>query len=280
MPPRQQPTIVRRRLGWELRRLREARGLTVEQVAEAVNLSGSTISRIENAQVRIRRGDVREILDLLHVSNEERDALLELAVEALQKSWWHRSFNNLPLPYADFEVAAVAALQYHPLLVPGLLQTEAYARAVLQALKPGLDPPDVERRVAFRMERQARFVKEGSFTLHAVLDEAGLRRPIGGPATLRGQLTRLAELLELGNVEVQVIPLATGEHAGLDGAFLIYEFADYPDVVYLESTVSDIWLEKRGEIERYKRMFQSLSNQALPAQETPSFLSRIAAEIP
>jgi transcriptional regulator with XRE-family HTH domain len=280
MPPQRQTTIARRRLGSELRRLREARGLTVDQVAKAVHLSASTISRFENAQVRIRRGDVREILEVLEVRNEETDRLLQLALEALQESWWHRSFADLPLHYADFEVAAVATLHYHPVLVPGLLQTEAYARAVFQALSPGLDPPDVQRRVAFRMQRQARFLKEGSLALHAVLDEAGLLRPIGGPGVLRDQLLRLIELYKEDNVELQLLPLAAGAHAGLDGAFAIYEFSDYHDIVYLEGTVSDFRFERDEEVERYKRLFAALSGQALAAHETASALERIIAQIP
>jgi transcriptional regulator with XRE-family HTH domain len=278
MPPQQHLSIARRRLALELRRLREDKGLTIEQVAKAVRLSVSTISRIENAQVRVRRGEVREILDVLDVGNGERDRLLDLAVEALQKAWWYRSYRDLTVPYADFEAAAVANLLYQPLVVPGLLQTEAYARNVFQALRQGLDPPNVERWVAFRMERQARFMKEGRPTLHAVLDEAVLRRSIGGSTVMREQLTHLAELSQSRNVKLQVLPFKAGAHAGLDGAFLIFEFEAYPDIVYLESTGSDLWLEKADEVKRYKLLFASLSDQALPAQETPSFLSRVAAE--
>jgi transcriptional regulator with XRE-family HTH domain len=280
IPPKPYPSIARRRLALELRRLREAQGLTIEHVAKAVGLSVSTISRIENAQVRVRRGEVREILDVLNVSQEEQDRLLELAVEALQKAWWYRSYRDLTIPYADFEAAASTNLLYQPLVVPGLLQTEAYARNVFQALRIGLEPPNVERWVAFRMEREKRFMKEGRPAFHAVLDEAVLRRPIGGPAVMRKQLARLVELSERPNVKLQVLTFEAGAHAGLDGAFLIYEFDAYPDIVYLESTGSDLWLEEADEVKRYKQVFASLSGQALTVQESRAFLSRIAANTP
>jgi transcriptional regulator with XRE-family HTH domain len=280
VPPRSQPTITRRRLGMELRRLRESKRLTIEQVAEQVNLSPSTISRIENAQVRIRRGEVRELLDLFQVGDQERDRLLELAVEALQKSWWHRSFGDLPLPYADFETAAETSLLYHSLVVPGLLQTEAYARATLEALGPGLEPSNVEHRIAFRLERQAHFLKQGKPKLHVVLDEAVMRRLIGGSTVMREQLVRLVEFSEFDNIVIQGLPFAAGAHAGLDGDFVIFEFGAYPDIAYLETTVSDIWFEKPDDVERYKRLFHSLSDQALSPQETPDLVSRIASEIP
>jgi transcriptional regulator with XRE-family HTH domain len=280
VPARQQPTIKRRRLGMELRRLREARRLTIEQVAEKVHLSASTISRIENAQVRVRRGEVREILDAFEVGDRERDWLLELAVEALQKSWWHRSYSDLPLPYADFEASAVRNLLYQVTVVPGLLQTEAYARAALQALSPGLDPPNVERRVAFRMERQAHFAEQRKLTLHAVLDEAVLRRPIGGADAMREQLASLGELSKLPNVQLQVLPFAAGAHAGLDGDIAIFEFEGYKDIAYLETTVSDFWVEEPSDVERYKKLFRSLSGQALSQQESRGFIDQVAAEIP
>lgn len=280
VPPRPQPTIARRRLGMELRRLREGKRLTIEQVAEQVNLSPSTISRFENAQVRVRRGEVRELLDLFEVGDQEHDRLLELAVEALQKSWWHRSYGDLPLTYADFEAAAETSLLYHSLVVPGLLQTEAYARATLLALSPGLEPSDVERRIAFRLERQAHFLKQGKPKLHVVLDEAAMVRPIGGSTTMHEQLGRLVEFSELDNIVIQVLPFAAGAHAGLDGDFIIFEFGAYPDIAYLEATISDIWFEKPNDVERYKRLFHSLSHQAQPPQETPTLVSTISSKIP
>jgi transcriptional regulator with XRE-family HTH domain len=256
--------------------LRDAAGLTIERVAKRLECSDSKISRIEKGQVSVVPRDVQDLLDLYQVDNWKREELLQLARQARRRPWWEVEFHDLPLAYASYFAAAAAIRTYQVLLVPGLLQTEDYARAVLRALRAGLEPPDVEGRVEFRIRQQAILGRPEPPHLHAVLDETVLRRPVGSASVMREQLKRLVELAEYPNVTLQILPFAAGEHAGMDGPFTILEFdqAGELDVVYVENTTNDVLLEETDAVARYRVLFAHLCEQALDPDESRSFISK------
>jgi transcriptional regulator with XRE-family HTH domain len=273
--PTRQPTLARRQLGAELRRLRDAAGLTIERVAQHLECSDSKISRIERGQVSATPRDVGDMLDLYPVDDWKREELVQLARQARRRPWWEVEFHDLPLAYASYEAAAVTIRTYQVQLVPGLLQTEDYARAVLRALRPGLEPPDVEGRIEVRIRQQAILTRPDPPGLHAVLDEAVLRRPVGSAAVMRQQLERLMTWIEHPNVTVQVLPFAAGEHAGMDGAFVLFGFGGPPeDVVYLENTTNDFLLEEGDAVARYRVLFGHLREQALDPEESRALISK------
>jgi transcriptional regulator with XRE-family HTH domain len=281
--PRSSPTVRRRRLGIELRRLRDEADLTIERVALQLECSDSKISRIENAQVRANTRDVRDMLELYGVEGTLREELLQIARDARKKGWWH-NYPDLPIvPLAGLEAATHAMSMYAALLVPGLLQTEDYARSVLSALRPDLSSGEIERRVEFRMNRQSiltDLTDQDPPELWIVLDEAALRRRVGGDITMRSQLDHLIELGDLPKVTMQVMPFSTGEHAGMDGSFLIIRFPEIadPDVVYLEHPTADIYLEEPDNIHRFALLFNHLQVTALDPTDSMAFITALAKE--
>jgi transcriptional regulator with XRE-family HTH domain len=282
MPVRQGPTVRRRRLGAELRRLREEADLTIERVAKALECSDSKISRIETGQVSASPRDVRDMLALYGVGSEQREALVQIAREARQLGWWH-TYGDVPVvpAYIALEEAAASIETYEALLVPSLFQDVGYARAVVRAVRPDLAPEEVERRVALRMARQeALRGRADPPALRVVLDEAVLRRPVGGREVMRQQLRQLGRAAALPNVTLQVLPFPRGEHAGMDGAFTILSFPGQaePDVVVLDSTTSDLYLEGKEELRRYRRVFELLRAAALTPEESRAFLAALQRE--
>jgi transcriptional regulator with XRE-family HTH domain len=279
-PPvsRTSPTVRRRRLGIELRRLREAAGLTIDQVAERLECSLSKISRIEKGQVSTTTRDVRDLLEIYGLTGEARDELIQLAREARQSGWWKAYSDTRGVLAAGMEAEAATIRQYEALLVPGLLQTADYARALLRVLLPGEDSEEIERRVQLRLKRQAQLTQDDPPTLWVVLDEAALWRPVGGTDVMREQLLRLAELAQLRSVTLQVLPFAAGEHAALDGAFTILGFPEqaHPDIVYVEHRTGDLWLENPKELDHYKLVFERLHTAAFPAADSASHLVAMA----
>jgi hypothetical protein len=282
MTARQSPTVRRRRLGAELRRLREAAGLTIERVAATLEFSESKVSRIETGQVGAMPRDVRDMLDLYRVGPEQRDALIQLARDARQKGWWH-AYTDVPVVpgYIGLEVSASAIDTFGALLVPGLLQTAEYARTVLLTLRPDLPAEQIERRVELRMHRQSILAGDDPPTLRVVLDEALLRRPVGGRAAMRRQLHHLAEAVARPNVGLQVLPLGVGAHPGMDGAFTVFRFPKPtdPEVVHLEHTTGDLYLETAEETARYAAAFDELSGAALEPDESAALLASSARKL-
>jgi transcriptional regulator with XRE-family HTH domain len=280
VPARRSPTVQRRRLGIELRRMREQARLTIDQVARALDCSDSKVSRIENGQVGATPRDVRQILDLCGVGGEQREALVQVATEARQKGWWQAYGDTLVVPLVGLEAAAATIRTYEVACVPGLLQTPDYARAVIHAGRPDLHPKQVERWVELRMARQALLAQDDPPELVALLDESLLRRPVGGRAVMRDQLRHLAKAVALPAVTLQVLPFAVGEHAGMSGPFTIFGFPEPadPDVVYLEHAKSDLYLESLGEIQRYALAFERLRVAALTPDESAAFLLTLADE--
>lgn len=257
---RRSPTVRERRLARALRQLREQAGLTIEEVAEKLEISASTVSRMETAQVGVRPRDLRFLLDTYKITEGERDQLLQIARERRQQRWW-QEYADLPnIHVAGLEADASTIWQYSTQLVPGLLQTEAYARAVLEAIRLDAKPGEIERRLELRIHRQAVLTSEDAPEYWVVLDEAVVRRQVGGPAVMAEQLQHLVEATKLPNVTLQVLPFTSGEHPGMDGEFTILHYRESadPDVVYIENTGSDLYLEGPEVTRRYNKIFDHL----------------------
>jgi transcriptional regulator with XRE-family HTH domain len=278
---RRSPTVRERRLARALRHLREEAGLTIEDVAEKLEMSASTVSRMETAQVGVRPRDLRFLLDMYEVSEAERNQLLQIARERRQQRWW-REYADLPnILFAGLEEDASAIWQYSTQLIPGLLQTEAYARTVLQAIRLDAKPGDVERRLELRIHRQELLASEQAPEYWVVLDEAVVRRQVGGPAVMADQLGGLVEAAKRPNVTLQVLPFASGEHAGMDGEFTIFHYLESadPDVVYIENTGSDLYLEAPEVTRRYNKIFDHLRAAAQNPGESIRTLGGIQLEL-
>jgi transcriptional regulator with XRE-family HTH domain len=287
MPPGHRPTVRGRRLAAELRTLRERAQLTCEQVARRLGTSPATISRMENARVRIPDQTLHGLLDLYEVPQSEWDLLLRLAKDAAQKGWWLAYGDVLPKwfeGYVALEAEASVIRNFQLALIPGLLQSPDYARALLERNPRPESPEEIERIVQVRMERQKLLRRNEAERLprfEAVLDESALRRPVGGPAVLRAQVEYLVRLAQQDNVSVQVLPYSAGAHEGLDGAFSVLEFADptTPKVVYLDTLTGGFHLEKTYEIGRYGVAFRKLQERALRPDESIRCMKGIVLEL-
>lgn len=273
-------------LGAQLRRLRESCGVSREGAGWEIRASESKISRMELGRVGFKERDVADLLTLYGITDPtERDALLHLAREANSPGWWHRYGDVLPSwfqAYLGLEAAATRIRTYELQFVPGLLQTEEYARAVVLLGHSRAGSAEIDRRVTLRMRRQQVLHGEDPPQLWAVVDEAALRRPIGGTAVMRQQVSALIEATTLPNVRLQVVPFAAGGHAAAGGAFTILRFSDQelPDVVYIEQLTSALYLDKREDLEFYALAMERLCVEAEPPERTPELLGRILAELP
>ncbi|MBQ1032704.1 helix-turn-helix transcriptional regulator [Micromonospora parva] len=275
------PTVLRMLLGAQLRRLRESSGVTREGAGWEIRSSESKISRMELGRVGFKERDVADLLTLYGVTDEhERDALLKLARDANSPGWWHRYGDVLPSwfqSYLGLEAAAALIRSYEVQFVPGLLQTPEYARAVVLLGHGTAGPGEIDRRVALRMQRQQLLHRENPPQLWAVVDEAALRRPIGGTEVMRGQLTALIEATKSPHIRLQVIPFAAGGHAAAGGAFTILRFGDQelPDIVYIEQLTSAIYLDKRDDLDYYAVAMERLCVEAEPPERTAEILDRL-----
>jgi transcriptional regulator with XRE-family HTH domain len=278
------PTVVRVLVGSRLRRLREARGISREDAGYAIRASGSKISRLERGRHSFKQRDVADLLTLFGVTDEaERHEVLELAEQANAPGWWQPYGDVVPAwfePYLGLEQSAGIIRCYEVQFVPGLLQTEQYARAVVPLGRP-VEPDDrIDRRVALRMRRQQILRRSDPPKLWVVIDEAALRRPYGGAATMRGQLRHLIGLAELPHISIQVMPLAEGGHAAAGGpiTFLRFPEGDLPDVVYLEQLASAVYLDKRADTSHYGRVLNRLGIEAAQPDKTLAILQRVLKE--
>ncbi|MEV3856856.1 helix-turn-helix transcriptional regulator [Streptomyces sp. NPDC050095] len=278
-------SVVRRiLLGSQLRRLRESRGITREAAGYSIRASESKISRLELGRVSFKARDVEDLLTLYGVSDEaERGALLSLVKEANVAGWWH-SYNDV-LPgwfqtYVGLEGAASVIRGYEAQFVHGLLQTEAYAHAVVERGMRGASREDVERRVALRLERQKLLVAERAPDIQLVLDEGALRREHGSREVMRGQLEHLIEVAELPHLTLQVMPFSHGWHSGESGTFTLLSFpeSDLSDVVFLEQLTSALYLDKREDVTQYEKAMAQLQDECPSPQESLVLLRRILSE--
>jgi transcriptional regulator with XRE-family HTH domain len=279
--PEQNPTLRARRLALELLRRREAAGLTREEAARQLEWSTSTIFRIETGRSRPQPGNVRVLLELYGVTGPERDGLIRLAREARQPGWWHSFRDVLPNPYEVFiglEAGAASIRNFEPVVVPGLLQTDEYARQMSRGGPRELDREDIERRVQVRMERQRILTREDRPRLWAVIDEAAIRRVVGGPEVMAEQLQHLIECAEQGKTTLQVVPFSAGAHAGTTGPFIILDFPEPtdPSVVYVETLAGDLYLEERADVDRYTLAFDRLLAAALHPDDSVRLVQQAA----
>jgi transcriptional regulator with XRE-family HTH domain len=264
------PTVRRRRLASELRRLREAAGLTIDEVGEKLECSASKISRIETGHVGVTPRDVRDMLELYALDEDQREALVQLAREARKKGWWQAYNEVFTGSFVGLESDASSLRAYQALLIPGLLQTDDYTRAVHRAIRPDAGEDEIERRVAARSARQKLLDDAQPPEYWAIIDEAVLHRAVGGPEIMRAQLHRLLEAAELPHVTLQVVPYSAGAHAGMEGPFLILGFPEQadPDVVYVETTTTGSYLEEPADVYRYTLMFDHLRASAMKPADT------------
>jgi transcriptional regulator with XRE-family HTH domain len=275
------PTVLRMLLGAQLRRLRIAAGISRDEAGASIRSSGSKISRLELGRTGFKKRDVADLLALYGVSDEDdREALLALALQANTPGWWHNYSDLLPSwfeLYIGLEEATSIIRTYEVQFVPGLFQTEDYARAVILLGHTNAPDTEIERRVDLRMQRQHLLTKPDAPRLWAVVDEAALLRPLGGRPAMRHQLQRLIEISGLPNVTLQIVPLRAGGHSAAGGPFTILRFPDQelPDVVYLEQLTSAIYLEKRDETTSYMEVMDRLCVEAEPASSTAEILGAI-----
>ena len=278
--PAGEATVLRMLLGAQLRRLREAAGISAEDAGYEIRASRSKVSRMETGRVGLKLRDVEDLLTLYGVADErERARVTGLASRSRQPEWWTRYADVLPgwfETYLGLESAAAVIRSLEAQFVPGLFQTEDYARAVTRLGHKTAPAKEIERRVGLRVKRQELLTRPQPPRIWAVMDEAVLRRPIGGTAVMRAQLRRLVEAARLPGVRLQVVPFARGGHAGASGSFSILRFEerDLPDVVYTEQLTSAVYLDQRRDVEHYLEVADQLSGAALTPADTIGFIEQ------
>ena len=279
------PTVPRMILGHHLRRLREEAAVTPEQAGYEIRASRSKISRMENGHVGFKERDVSDLLTLYGVSNEQiRTQLVALAQQANTPGWWSRYGDLLAdwfEAYLGLEAAASVIRTFELQFVHGLFQTADYARAVTMLGHATAPETDIDRRVNLRLSRQQLLTRPEPPQVWSVLDEGVLRRPVGGRAVMRAQLSHLAEVAELPNVTIQVVPFSRGGHAAAGGSFTTLRFQDpeVSDVVYIEQLTSALYLDSREDVDHYLEVVNRLSAEALTPARTLGYLNEIAREM-
>lgn len=292
MATRVSPTVLKLRLGAEMRRFRQAAGLTCLQVADRLkdvaagtNWSETKVSRIETAKISVHPGDIDELLKFYGIVGEQHETLITIARKARQRGWWHVYGDVLPewfTIFIDIETEASMIRTYQSDLVPGLLQTEAYAHAIIASTADPVSPSEIDRRVTARIARQEVLTQDPPLRYSVVLDESALRRTVGGKGVLRQQLEHLSKVAQLPNVTIRVLPFAAGEFAGAGfGAFVILEFGDLalPQVVYVDHLTGALYLDKEREVRAYSSAFEQLSTVALSRQDSADLITSIAEDL-
>lgn len=284
-------TVPRRQLGRYLRDLRNRQKITVKTAAEALEWSETKIWRVETGQTSLRSLDVEQMCRIYAAPPDMTEALMGLAKETKAKGWWHAYGDVIPENfdlYLGLEEASAQLAWYEPELVPGLLQTEGYARTVISADKPDVDPEEIDRRVQLRIERQALIRRRTApLKLRAVLNESILRRPVGGRDVMAAQLDALAEAAELPNVRLRVVPFSAGLHHGLmSGPFEVLRFPrngdgqdSEPPTVYVDGYTGDLYLDKAAEVERYADAFEHIWAAAASEAATTRLIAARAKEL-
>ncbi|MGW6354275.1 MULTISPECIES: helix-turn-helix transcriptional regulator [unclassified Streptomyces] len=286
--PRSAPTVGQVVLGRRLQDLRERAGLKREEAAKVLRVAPATVRRMEMAEVGLKIPYLQLLLKSYGVTDEEAEAFVTLAEEANKPGWWQRFHDILPgwfSMYVSLEGAASLIRSYEPHFVPGLLQTEDYARGVLRSGAVGRalaeDPDVVERHVALRMQRQELITREDAPRLWMVMDETALRRPVGGPDVMRGQIDRLLEVTELANVTLQIAEFAAGPHPGTYGPFVLFRFAmsELPDMVYSEYLTGAVYLDARPEVATHLEVMDRMAAHAATAHRTKDILRDLRKEL-
>jgi transcriptional regulator with XRE-family HTH domain len=275
VPVEKAKTVKRRRLAAEMRQHREAANVTAEAVAEALECHPSRISRIEAGSVNVTSRDVRDYLEFVGLRGPELEALVELAKQAKKKGWWQSYRDVLTGSYVGLESEAATIRTFEAQLVPGLLQTEEYVRAMTRAIKPIATDEEIQRRVEVRLRRQELLTQDEPPKYWAVIDESVLHRAVGGADVMRAQLVQIVSLSELANVDIQVLPFAAQAHAALDGSFQMLHYADPKDapVVYIEALGgTGLYLEEPDEIQAYTTVFDHIRAVATAPDESIKLL--------
>lgn len=281
---RSTPTVRLRRLAAELRRLRTSRDLSREVVEEKTGINVATLYRIETARTRPQKRTLVALLRLYGADGEQREHLLDLSKEAVKQGWLRPYHSDLPeeyTAYISFENEAQCLRNYESLFLPGLLQTEGYADAVIRGVLPSATDDEVESRVRARTERQGVLTKEAPLKLWAVADEAALHRVVGGVEVMADQLDTLAKSAKAANITFQVIPFRAGAHPGMPGQFILMEFADPmdTDLVYIDSMAGDLFLESDADVGRYRSIFDNLVAVALSPNESLALVTQRAEDL-
>ncbi|MFF7989736.1 helix-turn-helix domain-containing protein [Kitasatospora xanthocidica] len=277
------PTVLRRRLGSELRRLRERTGMQAKSAADALGFSATKVSRIESGQTTLKESDVRAMLELYGVSDQaELHQFVSLTRRSTQRGWWHDYGDTLPdwfQTYVGLEADAARIRGYEVELVPGLLQTADYARAMFRVSPAGLSPDEIERRVRLRIQRQEVFHRQDPPDVEVILSESVLRRPVGGPAAMRSQVEHLVALSEKTCVTIRVLPFGAGAHPSMSAAFHILSFADVPgDIVYVEALTSSLYMEKEEDVAHHELVFERLTAAAMSPEDSRTWMQERADE--
>ncbi|XRQ05579.1 helix-turn-helix domain-containing protein [Actinomadura welshii] len=278
------PTVLRLLVGAQLRRFREAAGISTEAAGYEIRASHSKISRMELGRVGFKERDIADLLTLYGVTDaERREPLLDLAEDANVPGWWQEYGDVVPgwfEPYLGLEQGAVLARVYEVQDVPELLQTSDYARALLRARYPEAPGNEIERRVELRMRRRRVFDRPEPLKLWALLDEAVLRRAVGGPETMRAQIRHLIEMAARPHITIQMLPFSLGGHAGEGGPMTLLRFAepDLPDVVYLEQLTGALYPDRPSDLSRYRDVLNRLGVQAEPPARTIDMLRDVLGE--
>ncbi|MFG2191929.1 helix-turn-helix domain-containing protein [Streptomyces sp. NPDC048639] len=283
--PRSAPTVGQVVLGKRLQDLRERAGLKRDQAARVLRVAPATVRRMETAEVALKVPYVRMLLEAYGVAGDEADAFIELTEEANKPGWWRRFHDILPdwfSLHVSLEGAASLIRAYEPHFVPGLLQTEDYAREVLRSGALGESrPEDLERHVALRMERQNLLSRPGGPKFWVVMDETILHRPVGCSELMRAQVDRLLEAASLPHVTLQIAEFASGHHPGTYGPFVLFRFAlpELPDMVYVEYLTGAVHLDERREVASHLEVLDRMAAQAATAQRTRDILREFRKEI-
>ncbi|MBN0043995.1 helix-turn-helix domain-containing protein [Streptomyces actuosus] len=283
--PRSAPTVGQVVLGRRLLDLRERAGLKREEAARVLRVAPATVRRMEMAEVSLKIPYLQLLLKAYGVGDEEAETFVQLAEEANRPGWWQRFHDILPgwfSMHVSLEGAAALIRQYEPHFVPGLLQTEDYARAVLTSGAIGrTSPDDIERHVALRMQRQALLTRQGAPRLWVVMDETALRRPVGGPQTMRAQFDKLLDAAQLPHVTLQVAEFSAGPHPGTYGPFVLFRFAmpELPDMVYSEYLTGAVYLDARHEVATHLEVMDRVAAQAATAHRTKEIHQDLRKEL-
>jgi transcriptional regulator with XRE-family HTH domain len=273
------PTVRRRELGALLRALRTERGLTVDQVAAELLCSPSKVSRMETGQRGATARDIRDLCRIYGVTDPaQQNRLTRLAAAGKRQGWWQGYDLDYFATYVGLEEEAIALSYYQSSVVPGLLQTPDYVRAIHEIIVPPIAEERIEQLIEVRLTRQKLLTRNPPLKLAVILDEAVLHRQVGGPAVMKEQLERLAELADWPNVTIQVIPFAAGAHAALESTFNILDFEDpAPSLVYVEGLVGFMYLERPQDLARYRGVFGQLSAKALTPKESIKLITSTGA---
>ncbi|MGW1679323.1 helix-turn-helix domain-containing protein [Saccharopolyspora sp. NPDC002376] len=279
------PTMGRRRLGGVLKTLRLGAGLSNEQARQRSSMSTAKLSRLETGHNVVHLKDIRALLDAYNADPKTREEVLQLAQMAEKRGWWQEFDDVLPTDfdlYLSVEEAAASLMVFQTSVVPGLLQTEDYARAWLRAEDPGKPNAELERLIGLRMtRRQAVAEKDEPLMVWAVLDEAVIRRRVGGSEVMREQLEHLLSLCERPNVTIQVLPFSVGAHVAASGSFTLVEFAEAtdPEIGYVDCAAGNVYPEKPGQVRRMKTSFHHLTSSALEPTKSLSFIRKVQKEL-